>query len=407
MLTSGCNWQRSQLGYCSNVHAGATLAQMERVVGHHMRNVRQLRNLAQMDAGLWLGARVARELRSAPQKLLDFTRLLAENGVSLRTLNGFPFDDFHGSRVKESVYLPHWADPERLAYTLDLAHILTAALPAGETEGTISTLPLGFMPAWNRERQQQALAALCQLAVALDELAQKSGRRVRVCLEMEPGCVLESTSQIVRLFSDELTAAARKWGTSRQQLSEYLGVCYDVCHQAVMFERPSDSLADLESADVPIGKFQISSALELSQPTPRNARQLLHSFTEERYLHQVRTIDAAGKLRGVMDLPQALSNAALPFGQPWRIHFHLPIQLATLAGQTLTTTQQAILDVLDYLRNRPKLRPHLEVETYTWQVLPDALRPTDDRALQQGIARELEWLEDEMHKRGLLQQDTA
>lgn len=406
MMRESTGWRRSRLGYCSNVHPGTTLEQVRHVVANPIRRVREMRSLETMQAGLWLGARVARVLCSDSRRFDAFAGLLGDSGVKLRTLNGFPFDDFHTERVKEAVYLPDWADPKRLDYTLDLARILAAALPGGESEGTISTLPLGFAARWDQERHAQSLDTLCRLAIELDRLAQREGRPVRVCLEMEPGCVLETTGQVIGFFNDDLAVAAKRHGVSASLLSNYLGVCYDICHQAVMFEQPGLSLKQLNSAGITVGKIQVSSALEADPPGSGETLKQLATFAEHRYLHQVRMQRADGTLAGVADLPEALREGGLADDGPWRVHFHLPIQIATIPDSSLTTTQGAILDVLDYLRALPGFRPHLEVETYTWHVLPEALRPADDGALQKGLVGELNWLEGEMRQRGLIEEES-
>ena len=55
--------------------------------------------------------------------------LLAEQGLYVFTINGFPYGAFHGSPVKEHVYLPDWLEDERLVYTDRLAELLAALLP--------------------------------------------------------------------------------------------------------------------------------------------------------------------------------------------------------------------------------------------------------------------------------------
>ncbi len=398
------NWQRSELAYCSNVHPCDTLESAREVICRHVAAVRRNRNLETMSSGLWLSAQAARELSASNQLLRSFADLLKEEGIQLTTLNGFPYGEFHGPQVKAAVYRPDWSQKERLAYTLDLAKILAHCLPPDQREGTISTLPLGFAPEWSDEQQQRALAALCDLTESLHRLHQRSGRKIRVCLEMEPGCRLESTDQAIILFTHDLPQIAQQRGLPEQLLQNHLGLCYDICHQAVMFEEIDKSLSEISRAGIEIGKIQISSALELGRPDLEKGRQTLASFVEPRYLHQVRTRDAESRLQGVMDLAEALLEDSLPRHSPWRVHFHLPIQTRVLAEGRLATTRDAISQVLDHLSRNSALRPHLEVETYTWQVLPDSLRPSNDSQLHQGLGNELRWLEREMSSRGLLRE---
>ena len=251
------NWARRQLTYCSNVHPGATLDQVSHVIEHHFAAVRSLRGLNTMGAGLWLSSLVAERLREDDQARRRFRSLLQQEGLDLFTLNGFPYGDFHQKRVKAQVYRPDWTTSERYRYTLNLAQILTELMPPDQEEGTISTLPLGYAPDWSEAKQEQALTSLCQLASALERLKQRCGRSIRICLEMEPGCVLERTYQIVELFTKQLPATARRLGIASRCLSNHLGVCYDICHQAVMFEDPAESLDRLEQAGITVGKIQI------------------------------------------------------------------------------------------------------------------------------------------------------
>lgn len=393
-------WARWELGYCSNVHPAPDLKAVGRLVNRELISVRKLRGLARMGTGLWLSARAVTQLQHSPAASNELRAQLQQNGLALFTLNGFPYGDFHGPRVKQGVYSPDWTQPQRLDYTLGLAHFLAQCLPDDCVEGSISTLPLGFAPNWSPEHQQTALIALCRMAEALAQLRRSSGRRIRVCLEMEPGCVLEETQQVIQLFELQLPAVAATLGVTEASLRSHLGVCFDICHQAVMFESPSESLRRLRAADIAVGKIQVSSALELLHPAAQ--AQLLTPYMEPRYLHQVRTLTTQG-LRGTMDLDAALRPDALPRSTPWRVHFHVPIQSDTLENGALATTQWAIGEVLDFLVDHPDQRPHLEVETYTWEVLPEPLRPADSDALCHGLAAELQWLERAMTQRGLLQ----
>ena len=393
-------WRRSDLAYCSNVHPGEQIEAVERTLLRSVAAVRARRGLDTAASGLWLAEPAVRALAD-PERRERWHAALADAGIELITMNGFPYGNFHAESVKERVYVPDWSDPRRRAYTLALAELLAECLPAHAWEGTISTMPLGFQPSWTRARHAAALTALAETARALAELAQRQGRAVRVCLEMEPGCVLERSEQVEQLFTRDLPAAAASLGIGAAVLDAHLGVCFDICHQAVMFEDVQAALARLHAANVHVGKIQVSSALEAA--TPAQARTALAHYDEPRYLHQVRTgVLEDGTQDGAMDLGDALEPGKLPESVPWRVHFHVPIQAAALADGVLTTTRGEIGRVLDYLAREPALHPQLEVETYTWHVLPAAERPADDEALIDGLAAELTWLEGELGARGLL-----
>jgi len=397
-------WHPWELTYCTNVHAGESLAQVLEIVHGPLPAVRRNRGLARMSGGLWLSAPAARAL-AGEQNLQGFARDLERDAIALFTLNGFPLQGFHSQRVKQAVYHPDWSEPERLDYTLDLARILAGLLPQDVAEGTISTVPLGFGPDWDDSRQTLALQALCRCAAGLDEIRRQTGRTIRLCLEMEPGCVLESTDELVPFFTSSLPAQAAGMDLDPALIRAHLGVCFDVCHQAVMFEDVYEALQRIHGADIAIGKIQISSALELKFPADADARDALAGFVEPKYLHQSRCRDESGQLLRVMDLDQAFS--AFPRSHPWRVHFHVPIQAQTLISDGLCTTQREIGRTLDFLRDTPGLHPHLEVETYTWTALPVAIRPTDEHMIVDGLSRELQWLEAQMRTRGLLREATV
>lgn len=395
-------WRREQLAYCSNVHAGESLAEVRAVVQGHVAAVRERRGLDSMAAGLWLSAECAGQLARNSQDLRAFGELLTESGIEICTLNGFPYGDFHSDRVKTSVYEPDWSDVKRFSYTLKLAELLAALLPDSRRFGTISTLPLGYAEGWTDERQNLSVATLSRLAEALEGIERETGRRIVVCLEMEPGCVLERTAQVLKLFRVQLPAMAAGTSVSAESIRRYIGVCFDVCHQAVMFEDPAKSLRKLHKAGIFVGKIQLSSALEVVQPNTPDLVAELARFDEPRYLHQVRARGADGKIRAAADLGDALADEGFSRETIWRVHFHVPVQASSLADVRLRTTRRLVEGVFDVLAAEPGLQPHLEVETYTWQQLPDALRPVDDESLHRGITAELEWVESELAARDLL-----
>ena len=394
-------WCRSELTYCTNVHPGENLQQVHEVISGPLSSVRQNRGLSSMGGGLWLSNPTSRDL-SSDEKRRTFAEQLHQNGITLFTLNGFPTQGFHAQRVKEAVYHPDWSEPERLNYTVRLARILADLLTQDVTEGTISSVPLGFAPDWGQARNALAREALCQCLIELDKIYQQTGRRIRLCLEMEPGCVLESTSELISFFTSELAEHLLDKGLNPELINRYLGICFDVCHQAVMFEDCYDSLNRITDAGINIGKIQISSALELKTPDDSGARNSLAGFIEDKYLHQSRCIDTSERLLKVMDLDQAFTD--FPKNRAWRTHFHVPIQAETLISDGLGTTQQEICRTLDFLRDHPEIHPHLEVETYTWTALPEEIRPKNNRMIIDGLTAELQWLESQMQSRSLLRE---
>lgn len=395
-------WQREQLGYCSNVHAGETLDEVRQVVSGHISAVRALRGLESMMAGLWVSAECADRLSRNPDELQRFGELLKDSGIEVCTLNGFPYGNFHSEVVKASVYEPDWSEMKRFAYTLNLARLLAELLPDSQPFGTISTLPLGYSKNWSEAQQNLSVSTLIRLAQALEEIEAETGRRIVVCLEMEPDCVLERTSQLLKLFDKDLPATAEDTPVSTDMIRRYLGVCFDICHQAVMFEDPAESLQKIHKAGIFVGKIQVSSALEIVRPDTPELIAALKEFDEPRYLHQVRARNADGAVASCADLGTALNDESFDRNALWRIHFHVPVQAAELTLPQLRTTRRLIEGVFDVLKKTPGLHPHLEVETYSWKRLPEALRAGNHSELHTGLAQEITWTEQALRSRDLL-----
>ena len=394
-------WKASELSYCTNVHPGESLSEINGNIERFAGPVRHCAALNSMNAGLWISRQASHELLQA-DAAGTLRRTLQAQQLQVNSLNGFPYGDFHSEKVKEAVYSPDWAERARLDYTLSLATILADCLDEGTTEGTISTLPLGFRKNWNASRHHDALLNLLDLVEALGRLEDKTGKHIRVCLEMEPGCVLEHTRQVIALFSRDLPHMAEEEGLDMALVKRHLGVCFDVCHQAVMFERISSTLNDLKRADITIGKIQLSSALSLAIHTPSDIEEL-YPFNEPRYLHQTSVRGMDGKVRFFTDLSEALERMPPQPGQEWRVHYHVPLQLSTINDRGLHTTRAATEQVLAFLAENPQIRPHLEIETYTWEVLPEQARPVDNASLVEGIEGEVRYVRQRMQHYGLLE----
>jgi sugar phosphate isomerase/epimerase len=356
------------LAYCSNVHPADDLDGVAAQLERYAARVRARLDVPVLGVGLWVAAPALTP--GAAERLSSHLDRLS---LEVVTLNGFPYRAFHAPVVKRDVYWPHWAQDSRRAYTLGLAQLLAVLLPAGIEEGSISTLPLGWREGWDDAAQASALNALADLAGELEALHARTGKRIRIALEPEPGCTVETIAQAC----DALAGLAPEW----------IGVCLDACHLAVQFESAGDAVARLRSAGVPIVKAQVSSALRVPEPSSAEGRSLLARFDEPRFLHQVREC-VNSHVEGVDDLPEALGGA-LPGEREWRVHFHVPVNASE------HTTQDELTDTLSALAGGPApLTRHYEVETYTWSVMRDA--PTDDEGLVAGLAGELEWTRDRL-----------
>ncbi|WP_328979162.1 metabolite traffic protein EboE [Streptomyces canus] len=373
------------LAYCTNVHPAETLDGVLAQLRDHCEPVRRRLGRDRLGIGLWLARDAAHALVSDPSALRVLRTELDRRGLEVVTLNGFPYEGFGAEEVKYRVYKPDWADPERLDHTTALARVLTGLLPDDVTEGSISTLPLAWRTAYDDGSADKARTALLTLAERLDALQELTGRSIRVGLEPEPGCVVETTGDAIA----PLTAIAH----------ERIGICVDTCHLATSFEDPHTALDALTAARVPVVKSQLSAALHAEHPHLPEVREALAAFDEPRFLHQTRTGTSAG-LRGTDDLGEALAGDALPDGAPWRAHFHVPLHAAPAAP--LTSTLPVLRSALTRLVGGPHpLTRHLEVETYTWQALPPELRPRGRTQLADGIAAELTLARDLLTDLGL------
>ncbi|MFJ5272455.1 metabolite traffic protein EboE [Streptomyces sp. NPDC088358] len=373
------------LAYCTNVHPAETLGGVLAQLRDHCEPVRRRLGRDRLGVGLWLAKDASHALVTDPAALRALRSELDRRGLEVVTLNGFPYEGFGAQEVKYRVYRPDWADPERLAHTTALARVLARLLPDDVTEGSISTLPLAWRTAYDDDRAATARAALATLAERLDALHELTGRSLRVGLEPEPGCTVETTADAIA----PLTAIGH----------DRIGVCVDTCHLATSFEDPHTALDALAEARVPVVKSQLSAALHAEHPRLPEVRAALAAFDEPRFLHQTRTTTATG-LRGTDDLGEALTGDALPDTAPWRAHFHVPLHAAPAAP--LTSTLPVLRAALTRLVGGPHpLTRHLEVETYTWQALPPELRPRARAQLVDGIAAELTLARDLLTDLGL------
>ncbi|OAR23037.1 xylose isomerase [Streptomyces sp. ERV7] len=373
------------LAYCTNVHPAETLDGVLAQLRDHCEPVRRRLGTDRLGIGLWLARGAAQELSADPAALRGLRAELDGRGLEVVTLNGFPYEGFGAEEVKYRVYKPDWTDPERLEHTAELARLLAALLPDDITEGTISTLPLAWRTGYGAAAAERAHTALRTLAARLDALEEETGKSVRIGLEPEPGCTVETTADAIA----PLTAIG----------SPRIGVCVDTCHLATSFEDPATALDALEAAGIAIPKVQLSAALHAEEPDRPEVRAALAEFAEPRFLHQTRTRDGAGLL-GTDDLGEALAGNVLPDTAPWRAHFHVPLHERPAAP--LTSTMPVLREALATLVGGPVARTrHLEVETYTWQALPAELRPRDRDQLADGIAGELALARDLLTDLGL------
>jgi len=384
----------AQLTYCTNVHPGETLLAVRTLLKRHVKVVKEA--IAPPDLRFGVGLRLAAaaaDALDAPEELARFKDELEANGLYCFTLNGFPYGAFHGTRVKENVYLPDWRDPERVRYTQVLCRVLGELLPLG-VAGSISTVPGCFKPnASGADAQRQMANAMIEVVAMLIDIARSKGRHIALALEPEPECFLETTDETLRFFETHLFGRAARQrlvdvadvdpNEAERLLRRHVGVCLDTCHAAVEFESPLEAYRRFQAAGIVVPKVQISAGLRLPSATPERL-EALGAFADGVYLHQT-VVNDGRMLHRYLDLPDALASNH-DAGAEWRVHFHVPIFLRDLG--VFQSTQAELVPLLHELA-RASACPHLEVETYTWDVLPAEFR---DVPVEEAITRELRFV---------------
>ena len=381
------------LAYCTNIHRGETWAETLGALEQYTLAVRKRVCPNKPYAiGLRLSDQASREL-SDKMTMLAFQQWLGWNNCYVFTINGFPYGRFHGSRVKEQVYAPDWTTNERVEYTNRLFDLLAQLLPDG-VEGSVSTVPCSFKEFIKSDEQVRMMRRnLWRCLEHIADVSRRSGKKLHLGLEPEPLCYLETSEEAVNFLGQ---MRADRPGDDR--LDEHLGVNYDTCHLAVEFEAPQDVVRRFQQHGVKISKLHFSSALKV-RPKPE-VRSALKVFADDIYFHQVITRAADGAITRYKDLDVALSQPSTINLQPdveWRIHFHVPLhsQPTPLWG----TTSDHLLGVMDILKATPGLCTHIELETYTWEVLPPELK---NRDVVDQLVAEYQWTLARLAERGIV-----
>ncbi len=388
------------LTYCTNIHPGETWVEVFTSLQAHLPAVKQL---VSPDGDMGIGLRLSNQASIELTQLgIDpFLEWMQEQGFYLFTMNGFPYGGFHRKLVKDQVHQPDWTTDERVKYTNRLFDLLAQMLPE-DMDGGISTSPLSYKPWWKGEQYDEVFRAatknLLKIVVQLHRYHQDQGITLHLDIEPEPDGLIENSLETIRYFDDWLIPVGKKYligqfDITRDEAEEiirrHVTVCYDVCHFAVAYESPAEAMSRFLEAGIGIGKIQISSALKCDFTDHRQSRQVysktFESLDEPTYLHQVVARDSGNNLHQYPDLPQALEYINRPETTEWRTHFHVPVFIESYG--LLQSTQADIREVLQLWSNSP-MTSHLEVETYTWEVLPEELQIE----INTSIARELIWV---------------
>jgi len=389
------------LTYCSNIHPGESWSEHFK---HLQENVPLIKHrVAPFDPfgiGLRLADKASRELRKQ-ENLEAFIDWLARNNCYVFTMNGFPFGGFHRTAVKDQVHAPDWLSSERVEYTVRLAQILAALLPEG-ADGGISTSPLTYR-FWHKDDElhdvfQKATFNLLQVVDQLMAINRTTGKLIHIDIEPEPDGLLGNGKEFLQWYMQYLmpmgiTYLQERYGFNEDEaaavLREHIQICYDVCHFAVGYENHQHMVEQLRSLGIKTGKIQISAAIKASLPAdPVQRKEIVSAFSqfnEPVYLHQVIAATGSGSFVSYRDLQDALDDAPNSDATEWRAHYHVPIFIQNYG--LLQSTRDDIVKVL-HLHQANPFTFHLEIETYTWEVLPQELRlPIAD-----SIAREFEWV---------------
>lgn len=390
------------LTYCTNIHPGETWSEVESNLKQYLP---QLKTRLSPDSLFGVGLRLAniavKELLEQ-DNLIKFKTWLKSEDLYVFTLNGFPYGEFHHQVVKDKVYAPDWTKTERLDYTLRLITVLATLLP-NDIDGGISTVPISYKP-WchdSEEREKVLHYGSLNLAQAIAKMAevyQSTGKLIHIDLEPEPDGMLENSQEVINFFHNWLLPVGKQWlsqhlgisySVAEYWIKQHIRVCYDTCHFAIEYEEPQDIVQRFRDAEIKIGKIQLSSAIKIAVPVVKSERQSiidkLLPFAESTYLHQVIARESEETFKHYADLADALEQFLTTEAQEWRTHFHVPIFLANY--EQFESTQDHIAKLLQMLPNED-IGHHLEIETYTWEVLPQEMKLD----ILTSIEREYQWV---------------
>ena len=392
------------LAYSTLVHPGDTWDEMRTSLETYAPAVKERVSPAKpYGVSLRLSGASARTLAADPAERTRLRTWLARRDMYVFTVNAFPYGPFKGRTVMEEVYEPDWSTEERVTYTNQVADVLTDITPPSVSP-SIQTAPLAFRAnVRGADDVTRITRNVLRVVAHLIELERRTGRRVKLALEPEPFCLLETTAETLDYFQTQIwspegirilsTLTGLPVGEASGLVRRHLGVVFDIGHQSVEFEDIGASLRTLRDAGVPIFKLQAAAALRVPEVT-EDAVSALDAFTGTIYLSQT-TEARDGRLTKMLNLSDAIDAWRKdPAGtREWRTHFHVPIFLDDLGG--FRTTRSGIEDALA-LHAEASLSDHLEIETYTWDVLPAHLKTGD---ITDHVVREWTWLRTSLEDR--------
>lgn len=390
---------QGHLSYCSNIHPGEIWALH---FAELQKNVPLVKAQVCPNQAMGLGLRIANQASIDLQDSSAFEALkswLGKENLYVFTLNGFPYGGFHDTIVKDQVHAPDWTTQERYDYTLRLAHLLAKLMPENEHEGGISTSPISYKYWWNspeklHDATKKGTLALLELVIALADLEKSTGKWIHIDIEPEPDGILENHGEFVDWYENVYLPMGIEFlgkkgmASSEDLLRRHVQLCFDICHYGVSFDKPATCIQELVDKHIPVGKIQISSALRVDlRENPLAQIETLKKYHEPVYLHQVKALGKDGSFIQYRDLDEANADFNPDRDDEWRVHFHVPLFLENYG--ILGSTQQEIRETMAIQKSNPFTR-HLEIETYTWGVLPTEFQVPMD----QSISREIQYIQD-------------
>ena len=388
------------LTYSTLVHAGDNWDQMRASVEEFVPKVkRRLGVEGKFGVSLRISGDSQKTLSESAQARSDLKKFLDGEGLYVFTINAFPYGPFKGQRVMERVYEPDWTTNQRVEYTKSIADILVDITDA-DTSPSIQTAPLAFAPNVSDDNYiARFTTSVFEVISHLYHLEARTGRRVKLSIEPEPACYLETTDETVAFFKERMYAPAGvaelakiaqiPLSEAEGAIKRYLGIVFDIGHQSVGYEDIPQSLEKLVNAGIPIFKLQEAAALWVESLSVDIIPEL-RRFTDTIYLSQTSLKTAEGIVK-YLNLGEALdAYEANPVPTEMRTHFHVPVFLEEIGP--FKTTRFAVQQALAMHRKQP-LSDHLEIETYTWDVLPAELKTGD---IVDYVSRELEFVMKEL-----------
>ena len=374
------------LSYCSNIHTGEIWTEHFAQLQAHVPAVKaQVSPDEKMGLGLRFANQASIDLQDS-SLISELKTWLKEQNLYVFTLNGFPYGGFHNTIVKDQVHAPDWTTTERRDYTIRLAHILAQLLE--DKEGGISTSPLSYRYWFTSEKEREdamlkSTQHLLEVVEVLDQIAKKTGKVIHIDIEPEPDGLLSNHTDFVHWYEEVLLPSG-----DASLIRKHVQLCFDICHYGVSFDEPETSIAELKAKNIPVGKIQISSALRIDLRDQEETKiDELKKYREPVYLHQVKALRKNGTYEEFKDLDEAFESYQPETYDEWRVHFHVPLFLENYG--LLGSTQKEIRETLAIQKENP-FTNHMEIETYTWGVLPAAFQvPIAD-----SISREIKTIQE-------------